>query len=35
VVWHLGDDGVRISGEFLTPSAPESDPLDWTIVGPR
>jgi hypothetical protein len=34
VVWFMDTRGVRASGTFTTPDAP-SDPLGWTVVGPR
>jgi hypothetical protein len=34
VVWFMDNAGKRTAGTFLTPSAP-SDPLAWTVVGPR
>lgn len=34
VAWFMDDGGKRTAGAFLTPSAP-SDPLAWTVVGPR
>ena len=34
VVWHLDLAGNRTAGTFTTPDAP-TNPLDWTIAGPR
>jgi hypothetical protein len=34
VVWFMDTQGVRTSGTFTAPDAP-SDPLGWTVVGPR
>jgi hypothetical protein len=35
VVWHLDLDGVRTAGVFTFPAEPDSEPLEWQIVGPR
>ena len=34
VVWHMDAAGVRTSGRFVNPPAPDV-PLGWTIAGPR
>jgi hypothetical protein len=34
VLWNLRWDGVRTSGAFTTPDAPDA-PLQWDVVGPR
>ncbi len=35
VVWHLDQQGNRTAGMFVTPAAPEGDPLAYTVAGPR
>jgi hypothetical protein len=35
VVWRMDQAGNRTSGGFTNPSAPNPNPTDWTIVGPK
>ena len=35
VVWYMDRAGNRTAGVFTNPNAPDTNPTDWTIAGPR